>query len=936
MNETIFLTGATGFIGAQIARRLVDDTAHHVVVLVRGENLDAAVHKLTRAWWDWRALTDAIGERVEVVCGDVRSPQLGLAENTYTQLTRRLTHIIHTAADLRLDAPLNELRRTNVHGVANVLELARAAHRDHGLTRYAHLSTAYVCGARTGDINEYELADERGFSNGYEQTKFEGEQLAQAAHNEIPVSIFRPGMVIGDSRTGYIKTFNTFYFPLRLYLTGSIPVLPARPGLRVNIVPVDYVADAIVRLAFNPRAAGQTFHLTPPHEDLPTARELGEFVRQWAQEQLHLTLPRPFYLPLPIPAQWLRRALKPGANPARSTLSAILSLLPYYNQQRRFRRENTDRLLGSYAFKWRDLLPPILEYASYMGFMHHSDRTIHEQVLVRLESKNRPVTCHDIVAGEITTRPAAAVRQEILAAAGALGAMGIVPGDRVALVGFNSTRYLALEAAIGLAGGVSVPLYYTSPPSEMDRILKASGARVLFIGAPKLLERLGELETQLPIISFCRQATPATVARPVMAWEEFLALGAGSAPPAHAPVSLGDLATLRYTSGTTGNPKGVAFKHDQLKWLAETVASLPPWQARTRRVSYLSFLPMNHVVEGILATYSPYYAPAPLDLYFLEDLMSLPRALPRVKPTVFFGVPRIYEKMWDSFCANRLGRWYLARRNGVLKAALRPFLCWQLLRKAGLDHCAQLIVGSAPPGEALLRAYHELGIEIHNAYGLTEAPLVTLNRLGANRIGTTGTLLPQTELRVAEDGEILVRGPQVTPGYFNANVEPPFKDGWLCTGDIGEISAEGYLVILGRKKELIVTSYAKKIHPGKVESLLRSLPGIAEAMLVGDGKPYCAALLWVKPDSPAQYPPDVLERGIADVNTKLSHPEQVKRWTVLPYDLSIEGGELTANLKLKRQVVAHRFAQVIADLYDETDSGQAAHTATRRDERVAA
>ena len=157
----------------------------------------------------------------------------------------------------------------------------------------------------------------------------------------------------------------------------------------------------------------------------------------------------------------------------------------------------------------------------------------------------------------------------------------------------------------------------------------------------------------------------------------------------------------------------------------------------------------------------------------------------------------------------------------------------------------QLAVGSAVASEKLLLNFRELGIEIHNAYGLTEAPLVTLNRAGANHIGTVGTPLPRTEVRIAEDGEVLVRGPQVTAGYFEADAPSPVQDGWLHTGDLGRLTADGYLVLEGRKKELFKTSYGKYVQPAKIEALLRDIPGIAETMLVGEGRPYCVALLWI-------------------------------------------------------------------------------------------
>ena len=188
-----------------------------------------------------------------------------------------------------------------------------------------------------------------------------------------------------------------------------------------------------------------------------------------------------------------------------------------------------------------------------------------------------------------------------------------------------------------------------------------------------------------------------------------------------------------------------------------------------------------------------------------------------------------------------------------------------------------------------------------------------MSRSGENCIGTAGTPLPDTEVRVV-DGEILVRGPQVTPGYFEPGLESPLRDGWLVTGDLGRITEEGRLLIAGRRKEMIATAYGKKIMPAKVEALLRNLPDIAEALLVGEGRPYCAALLW---SSDGAADDAALAEAIAAVNARLAHPEQVRRWVVLPNDLSIERGDLTANLKLRRGAVQERFAATIETLYAE-------------------
>ncbi len=896
----VFLTGATGFLGTQVARRLISQTECTLVALVRADDDVAAARRLQRAWWDWPDLVAAIGDRVEPLVGDVCEPKLGLNDTTFDALAQRITHIVHDAAELRLEAPLEELRHNNVEGTRHLLELARAANADHGLQRFAYVSSAYVAGRRGGRIEEASFTDKFGFSSPYERSKFEAETLVHAAQQELHVSIFRPGMIVGDSKTGAIKTFNTVYVPLRMYLNGKLPLVPTSRSMPLNIVPVDYVADCIARLIFEPRADGLNFHLVAPPASRPTVGNLVDATRIWAASHLNVNLRSPVYLDVSLPdlhvvPEWLR------------------VLQPYFHDRHEFLRDNVDRLLGTDAPDWREYLPRLLEYAVAHDFLHSSERTAHEQVLYRLRSKQWPVTYYDVTSDGTSVRDTAEVRGDMLKAGAALQARGVKRGDRVAIVGSNSSRYLTLDVAIGLIGAVCVPLYPTSPPAEIDSLVKASGARVLLVGAPRVLARSGELSSEIPLVVFGRGPMPAGLVGRALDWQAFLELGAHAPEPRTGTVGFDELATLRYTSGTTGAPKAAAFDHASLRWMAQTMAGLLPWEAHTRPAAYVSFLPMNHVVEGMLATYSAYFLPAPLNIYFLEEFHALPTALRKARPRVFFAVPRVYEKIWESVQASLPGRLYLAAPPGPWKSLLRIVVRRGVLRKAGLDRCVQLMVGSAPVAESLLRSFHELGMEIHVAYGLTEAPLVTINRVGANHLGTVGQPLPRTRIAIAEDGEILVRGPQVMRGY-RGGVEQPFADGWLQTGDLGEMTPDGDLIINGRKKELIATAYGKKVFPARIEGLLRQIPGVTEAILIGEARPYCSALLW----STAGAPPAAIGRGVEIVNTGLSHAEQVKQWKVLPDDLSIERGDLTPSLKLKRSAVTARFASEIEELYAET------------------
>ena len=896
MGDVVLLTGATGFVGTEVATRLLERPDLEVVALVQAGDDDEAIRLAERAWWFRPALRAALGDRIHAMAGDVSRPRLGLSPGTWAELAHLVTHVVHSAADLRVDASVEDLRPVNVDGVGFVLDLGRSSRH---LRRLVHVSTAYVAGKRRGTVAEDDLTDAYGFGSPYEQTKFEGERLARAATSELPVTIVRPSMIVGDSRTGEIKTFNTFYTPLRLYLSGKLRVVPASRRLLVNIVPVDHVADAIVRLTFDPAAEGRTFHLTTPADRLPTAAEVLGFARRWARDRLGVRLPAPVFLPI---------------GPSVGGRTGRL-LAPYFRERRRFLRDHTDEVLGPAVPDWHTYLPVLLEHAVARGFLHRSDRTAHEQVVFRLKSRHLPVRSVDADArGERTDRPAADVRRGIARAVAALRAMGVGPGTRVAIVGSNGTRYLVVDVAVGLVGGVSVPLYVTTPAAELDDILRRSRAELLFVGAPSVLERLDELSVRLPVVSFCRDDAPGNG---VTAWSSFLASGdasggedADASEPA--PVGPDDLATIRYTSGTTGAPKGVSFTHAQLRWMAETMASLIPWDARVRPARYLSFLPMNHVVEGILGTYGAYDLPAPVEVTFLEDFRRAASALPEVRPTVFFSVPRVYERVWEGFERSRIGAWYLRMPDGLLRRALRPVVRRAVLRRAGLDRCAQLLVGSAPVDERLLASFRELGVEIHDAYGLTEAPLVTLNRPGRNRLGTVGEALPETEIRIADDGEVLVRGPQVTAGYVD-EAEQPVRAGWLSTGDLGHLSPDGWLSIDGRKKDLLKTAYGKYLQPSKIEAMLRRIPGVTEALVVGERRPFCAALLWIdeKGDTAG------IDAAVAEINAHLSHPEQVKRWVLLPDDLSIGGGELTANLKLKRRGVEGRFRDEIESLYED-------------------
>jgi long-chain acyl-CoA synthetase len=907
LHEHVLLTGASGFLGAQIARRLLAQANSQITVLIRAPSQADAVLRLKRSWWDWPELYQNIGNRIQVLNGDLTKPRLNLTNAQYHELTKNIIYIIHSAADTTPNLKIDKLREINVTGTANIITLAREANVDHGLTRLSHVSTAYVAGKRGGVINETDLSNESGFSSIYEQTKFESEQLLVHAKADLPVTIFRPSLIVGDSKTGAVKTFNTVYYMLKQYLTGHLRFVPASSGLKLNIVPVDYVADAVTNLTFNPAAKGLTFHLTAPDANAPTAKELVKFVQGWAKHEMRLNLPSPKFIavsPKAIRAfMQLQSSLSPSAS---SSAHAYSTLAPYFNQNQIFSRENTDRLMGSYTLSWQDYLSNLLVYAVYYCFFHRSERTVHEQILYRLDSKTKPVRYHEIVEGKVVDLKTAEVKREMLQAAAALKAMGIQKGDVVAVIGNNSVRYLTVDVAVGLAGAVSCPLYPTSPVSEIYKILKKSNAKLFFVGNQKILDQIMQIKTDVPIVNFSRQAFEP---ENVLSWEAFLSKTQLQNAPVMAPVEFSDLATIRFTYGSTGQSKGACLEHGSLRYVAESLSANFPWVTRNTKAHYLSFLPMNHVAEGITATYSPYYIATTMDFYYLDDYHNLPQAIKLSKPTVLFAIPRFYEKLWAAMEATSIGRQYIKAKNPTKKALLRRLVRFGLLRKAGLDKSTQLIVGAACSSGTLLQDFQKLGIEIYNAYGLSEAPLVTINRLNANRPDTVGQPLKGTQLKIASDGEILVKGAQVMRGYLHSSVDV-FQDGYFPTGDIGEVTTQGSLKILGRKKNIIVTSYGKKVPVEHIEASLKRIPHVKDALVVGDNQPFCCAVFWV--DCQKSDCENSLDKAVGDLNLTLEPPAQIKRYAVL---LAQDSG--FDSLKVKRQDLLKQAETAIDNLYQQ-------------------
>ena len=550
-----------------------------------------------------------------------------------------------------------------------------------------------------------------------------------------------------------------------------------------------------------------------------------------------------------------------------------------------------------------------------------------------------------------------------------LGSLGVSSGDRVAMVAESRPEWLLSDLAILAAGGVTVPIYPTLSASGAKYILQDSAAKVLVVSTRLQLDKVQEVRHQLPSLEavIVMDEAAATGSPSVLPLSELATRGharmtgewgTGRAfRDATRLIKPEQLATIIYTSGTTGEPKGVMLSHGNL--VANLIAS-----ARVLSVSEddvaLSFLPLSHAFERMVAYV---YLLCGVGIIFAESFETIGRDINLVRPTILTGVPRVYEKLHARIMEKGLSEVGLKRSlfqwavnvgianghatlrgqsPGLLTSLQTPLADRLVLRKIreGLGgRVRYLISGSAPLPGSLAEFFQGVGLPIVEGYGLTEtAPVLTVNPPDAPRIGTVGKALPGVELRIAEDGEILARGPNIMSGYYNkpAATADVLREGWFHTGDVGALDNDGYLSITDRKKDLLVTSGGKKIAPQPIESTLRASPLVAEVVLLGDRRKYAAAL--IVPDFAALERrlkdlgrpaadraelltrPDVLglyQEIIDGLNRELSQFERVKKIALLPREFSIESGELTPTLKVKRKVVEERFSDVIEGLYRE-------------------
>ena len=546
---------------------------------------------------------------------------------------------------------------------------------------------------------------------------------------------------------------------------------------------------------------------------------------------------------------------------------------------------------------------------------------------------------------------AKAYEEEIKAVAKGLVANGVSFGDRVAIMAKTRYEWTVLDFAIWYAGAVPVPIYETSSAEQVEWILTDSSAVGIIVETPALAELV---QPVLP--SSCKKVWNITYNALATLTHEGKDVSEDQIAKRREKLKPETLATLIYTSGTTGKPKGVQLTHGNFLSECGNVVNGASDLFLKPGGSTLLFLPVAHVFGRMVQIGS---ITAGLHLAHCSDLTKLPSDLASFKPTFVLAVPRIFEKIFNGAEAkaqaagkgkifHKAAEVAIAYSKSLDSKKISPLLKLQhglfdklvyaKIRTGLGGRVEAAISGGAPLGERLGHFYRGAGIRVLEGYGLTETTAgATLNLTSAHRVGSVGKPIPGTTIKIAEDGEVLIKGPIVMQGYWQndaANKEVFTSDGYFKSGDLGKIDEEGYLSIVGRKKELIVTAGGKNVAPAVLEDRLRSHPLISQCMVVGDNKPFIAALITIDPDaikpwavankkegaSIADLAKDptlqaVIQTAVDETNKAVSRAESIRKFTILPVDFTIPGGQLTAKLSVKRHVVSQQFAREIDELF---------------------
>jgi long-chain acyl-CoA synthetase len=545
-----------------------------------------------------------------------------------------------------------------------------------------------------------------------------------------------------------------------------------------------------------------------------------------------------------------------------------------------------------------------------------------------------------------------------------LRALGVARGDRVALLSENRPEWAYVDLATLCAAAADVPIYPNLPAAQVLYVLNDSQAKVAFASTPAQVRKLAEVRSRAPhlhhVIRFDDPPQEGTLSIDEVRAKgrEALAADKDAVKRRAAEVTPADLATLIYTSGTTGDPKGVMLTHDNV--VSNVHGALAAFGDFGPRDVALSFLPLCHIFERMGGHYL--MLQQGVTIAYAESVEKVPANMAEVRPTIMLSVPRLYEKMYarvqervagKSTAAQRVFRWALgvgrrafeARVEGrtpgpLLRAqnALADRVFGEIRGRTG-GRVRMFVSGGAPLSKEIAEFFGAVGLPILEGYGLTEtSPVIAVNRPDRMKPGSVGPPLSNVEIRIADDGEILTRGPHVMKGYYGkpeATAEVIDGDGWFHTGDVGHLDG-GFLVITDRKKDIIVTSGGKNIAPQPIENRLKASPLIAEIVMIGNKRNFPSALIvpnfdnlekWARAQGMSAASRDDLLRDprvvelydgtVKDLTRDLAQFERIKKIALLPREFSLEAGELTPTLKVKRRVVEQKYKDVIDRLYED-------------------
>ncbi len=551
-------------------------------------------------------------------------------------------------------------------------------------------------------------------------------------------------------------------------------------------------------------------------------------------------------------------------------------------------------------------------------------------------------------------------QRNIESVAKALLFFGMQKGECVVIIGNNRVEWLYAQFGIMAAGGIATPSYQTNTAEQLAYLINHSKARFIFAENQSQYDKLVASRNELPALEKVILFDEVKDADPdwTISFSEFLKLGKGYEAEFQErlkSIKKDDTAFVIYTSGTTGVPKAVMSTHYHLSYVGETLMKRFEMKERSRSISYL---PLSHIAEQIATNNLQLETGG--EVYLCPDALLMKDYLPLVKPNVLLGVPRVWEKVesalkgiieGSSGFKKKLLKWGLKtelaafdeeQRTGMVVDSIARKLANKLVvskikSKLGMDKIMFAFIGAAPSNLDNLRFFASLGIQINEVYGMTETTGILATTSPSNRkFGTVGRPLEGVELKIAEDGEILARGPALTKGYMHMPeaTNELWEGGWLHTGDVGEFDSDGNLKITDRKKDLIITAGAKNVAPQPIEAMIKRINGISQAVLVGDKRPYLIALvtvdslalqamnltLGIRVTSSVELAASEEFRNyvsvqIEGVNSKVAKFEKIGRFKVLERDFAVETGELTPTMKMKRKVVNEMYAKEIEEVY---------------------